>query len=261
MGAARLALGRLRGQGLSMALLFGGATSDRVDCGSGASLDALATFTALVWVYPTTITATRTIIGKVRGATNEGWMVTVRASGGVQFEHARASAYMVYDSSSTPLAVNTWCFLAATEDQGAGTPGHVYAGTLASAAAEVSYSTATAGSGAWGSDAARSLFIGNRDVASPASAFQGRIATAAIFSRVLTLAEIRQWQLHPTPLLTGCVGFWELGVAGSGTATQPDLSGNGNTGTPTGTSLAAHVPVPTSRSMDPFAALQRAGSW
>jgi hypothetical protein len=70
--------------------------------------------------------------------------------------------------------------------------------------------------------------------------FVGRGAILALFNRVLLLPEIQAWQYRPRNL-SGCVGFWRLGS--NGTATQPDFSGNGNSGTVTGATVAEDPPL------------------
>lgn len=245
-----------------MSLVFTDASSNRVDCGSSPSVDGKTAFTALVWFWMTSLAAAqRVLVSKFRGATDEGWQFVIPSSAAeLRIEFARATTYMQYASNTTPIVTGQWLFGAATVDQAAGTPGHLYAGSLAAAATEVGYGTSVAGSGAWSDDSARSFFIGNRDIASPNAAPGSRIAIVGYVGRVMPLEEIRRWQFDPQ-VVPDTAGLWPLGVAGSGTATQPDLSGNGNNGSPTGTSLGEHVPVPTRLVGQHFAALQRAGSW
>jgi len=223
------------------ALTFGAATSDRVNHGSAASLDNLAALTAMAWVYPTTLTSSRTIISKYRGSSSIGWRLALSGTGGdISLEWFRTGTDMNYITSDTPLAItNAWYFVAMTADS---TVGHIYTGTLTTPVVESSYGASTAGSGSPDADGARSLFVGNVDATSPTLAFQGRIAWAAVWNRVLTREEIQAQQFKPfCKSSDGCVLFTHLGWAGTGT--QPDLSGSSNNGTVTGATVSDHVPI------------------
>ena len=94
----------------------------------------------------------------------------------------------------------------------------------------------TVGSGTYGSDAAEDACIGNK--ANDGTPFIGRIAVTLLWNRALTLGELIDQQYNPHAT-SGCVGYWWL----HGTGTQPDLSGNANTGTVTGCAVADHVPL------------------
>lgn len=221
------------------ALTFGGATSDRVNIGSATSLDNMTAITVLCWVYPTTLTDDRIIVSKYRGASAEGWQFgLVGTSGDLKFYWERAVTDLNYFTTSTPLATNSWRFIAAAINQ-TGPSANIYSGTLAteSAAATLSGSS-VAGSGAFNSDAARSAMIGNRDATTPNVPFQGRIATVMIVNREMSAGEIKAWQFRPR-IVSGTVGLYHL----NGTGTQADWSGNGNAGTVTGASQADHVPL------------------
>lgn len=228
-----------------MALTFGAASSNRVDCGSAAALDDMAAVTVLAWVYCTTRTSSRTIISKFRGSLGSGWRLSLQGtSGDVQFEWARATTYALGLTNTAPVVTNSWVFLAASCDKS--TAPKIYEGTLTSLAVESTYTTSRAGAGAFGSDAARYLALGNADnAATPTLAFQGRISHAAVFDSVLSLDEIQSWQNNPRPLIgaKAALGEWNLGLDPIGTGTQPDLSGNGNDGTVTGATVSVHTPL------------------
>jgi hypothetical protein len=224
-----------------MALVFGAGTGDRVTCGSAAVLDDNTTHTNLLWVYPTTLTDDRFFISKHRGSTATGWFFALEGTGGnIRTVWERATTDLDFISSNTPLVtLNKWYFVASTINQGANA-GKMYVGDLTTAPVEVTYGTSNAGSGAYGTDAARVFTIGNNDAPSPALAFQGRIAMASHYNRVMTLAEIRsQWWRFSKE--SGCEGLWQLGY--NGTSSQPDYSGNFNAGTVTGATVAPHAPV------------------
>lgn len=224
-------------------LVFGAATSNRVDCGSAAVLDNNTTQTNILWVYPTTLNDFRQFISKYRGSTSVGWFFSLSGSGGNIWTYwERATTDLSFISSNTPLAtLNKWYFVAATLDQGAN-DAKMYVGDLTTAPVEVTYGTSQAGSGAYGSDAARALFIGNVDATTPAASFQGRIAVAGHWNRVMTLAEIQtHWWRPYCSNTNGCELFVQLGWAGTGS--QGDLSGNANSCTVTGATVADHAPI------------------
>jgi hypothetical protein len=222
-----------------MALTLGGAASDVINIGSGASLDDLDPFTYLVWLNPTTLTANRVLFRKIQ--TGVKILQLSNGSGDLQFAVSRSGAATNYTTNSSPLAATgTWIFLAATYNSAAsaGQVHNIYKGTLTAAATECTYATATDGSGGSTTDATGDQSIGGRVGAS--SAFQGAIAVAAIFNRELTLGEILSWQFDPR-VMAGCVAFHHFGF--NGVSTQPDYSGRGNAGTVTGATVSAHVPL------------------
>lgn len=222
-----------------MSLVFGGATSHRVDVGSAASLDALNPYTVLAWIYPTAGAGTRRIWTK-GATTNIRSLNTDNNSYTISIGRAttNSSALATVANMST-WALNKWCFVGGTCNTTTATDNRIWHGDLTTLAAEAAaYSSQTLGSGAVGSDAAVNGIIGNRD-ANDQSMF-GRIGVIAVFNRALTLAEVQSWQQRPR-ILSGCVGLWWLGQ--NGTGAQADHSGNGNTGTVTGATLGDMFPL------------------
>jgi hypothetical protein len=202
-----------------MALVFGGATSDRVAFGSATDIDNQTTMTVALWVYPTTVTGTRVFISKVgSGGNTGGWrFIFDNASGNMNLRRDRATTQLNYTTNNNGLTANSWRCVAATFDTGAN-DGHIYSGDLSSTMVEHTYGTSTGGSGAitgGASDSANTMFVGNNS--GTASAFQGRIAMVGVWARVLTLAELREWQFDPTPLGSSCRLFTNLydGMAGA----------------------------------------------
>jgi concanavalin A-like lectin/glucanase superfamily protein len=235
-------------------LTFGANTTDRVECGHAASVADLIDLTVLMWVYPTTLTASRGLF--TIGATASIPTVAIRlatASTDLDVRVQQATSQAQYVSNDNPLATNTWCFLAATYSQGATPRSRIYRGRLTSSAVESTYVTTTTGTGNKSSEtgSGSNLTWGNRFTAGPAyaQAFQGRIAVGAYFNRVLTLGEILDWQFRPRKM-TGCVAFYHLGFAGTGT--QPDWSGNGNAGTVTGATVSDHAPIRAFKAVSPI---------
>ena len=226
-----------------MSLTFGAETENRISCGSEAGIDDTIQ-TVLLWVRVTTLTGGRCFISKRRAASADGWRFSLLGTAGdISYFHETSLTNAEYNSNNTPVAVNVWTFVAVTITR-ATFVADIYTGTLSAPATEVTYGTATAGTGTNTSDASRSLFIGNMDDATPAQAMPGQIACAAVYSSILTLAEIVDWQFNPRAG-ANCLGFWCLGFDGAGT--QADWSASGNNGTVTGATFSTQSPFGTFR--------------
>lgn len=227
-----------------MALTFGNATSDRVNHASATSLDDLAAWTVVMWVFPTTFTVDRSMWGKQDGAGNgrNSYIIgTGTGECGVYVKRATSFDEAV-TNNGVFVTTNQWYFIAQTYDSAAsaGSRIHIYYGSLSSIAAEATYTSVVNGSGAV-NDAGSNFGVGNLNGdGSPANAFQGRIANLLHWNRVLSLGEIIEQQFKPH-VTSGCVLYTECGF--NGTGTQPDWSGNGNAGTVTGATIGDHVPL------------------
>lgn len=220
----------------TISLTFGAATSDRVDCGSAATLNNLDPFTWMGAVYPTTLTDTRKISTK---GGNKRWEISGTA-GNIRLRVAQATTAADYTTNTTPLAtLNKWYFIAVSYNS-AGAAGqmiNIYTGDWATAMSEATYGVATDGVGAVTSDAADILMIGNN--AGGTLAFQGRIGHFSVYNVELTLAQIEAQRLRQFAA-ANCRMFHQLGFDGTGT--QLDKSGNANNGTVTGATVSAHHP-------------------
>jgi len=232
-----------------MSLLFGGATSDRVNCGSGSTLDDILTGTILAWAYPTDVgTGGKYVLAKPyeTGATGGlSFEIGVGSSGDILVKRRRATTNLLASSNGGYVTTNTWQLLGTSwNSSGTATDQRLYRGLLTADATECSsYAPGqSAGTGANQSDAAKDLYIGNgsSDAATWTHAFVGSIAWVGVWNRQLTLGEIIAQQYRPRKT-SGCVLFMHLGFNGVGT--QYDLSGSGNHGTVTGATQASHVPV------------------
>src|SRR3990167_1013193 len=228
-----------------MALTFGANTSDRVLVTAGTSIDNQTAFSILSWIYPTTLTRNRRAWS--RAAPSAGWEVTEKQGAipnadAFEFIVARATTSAEAEGAAGTLTVNAWqCFLLTYDETNCC---QIYRGTLTAMLAEISYGTLTTGSGATAEQTA-DLAIGNINGVSPTTAFQGRMAHFQLIARRLTLAEGQALQFRPRVVADTKV-FLSLGYAG--TDTQPDWSGTGNSGTVTGATVGAHVPIPFRRS-------------
>lgn len=219
-----------------MALTLVDNSTDNVNYGSGSGLDSptLTAATLMFWVYPTTVAnALRQVIGK-KGAANTGWVVVKRGADGTNWAFLVDRATTDAGVDITGVQANVWQYMAYSWNVGA-TDFHSYLGTLSAVATEISAGVAT-GSGAQVDDSAESLIVGQGNQ----NATGMRMGIVQIVNRVLTLAEIQHLQFHPYPI-PGTVLYTHLGLTGTGT--QPDWSGNGNTGTVTGATVSEHVPL------------------
>lgn len=216
-------------------LVFGAATSDRVDFGSPAALDDLNPFTYLLWVFPTTFTAGRRLAAK--GAVKS---FNLSGTGGAMQVVVARTANTSYITNTNPLSLNAWNMVAATFDSaaGAGQIVNIYRGTLAAAPTECGYGTATDGSGTPTSDAADNFFLGNNSALNVA--LQGRIAVAAVFGVVLSLGDITSWWRTPRKTIGANVGklFSRLGKDGADA-----IEYTGLTGTVTGATQGDGAPL------------------
>lgn len=221
-----------------MGLVFGGASSDRVNHGSPTLLDGLSPATYTFWVYPTTFTDARAILHK-GSASNTGRRISLSGtSGAVGFRVQRATTACLYVTSSF-MTLNAWNFIAALLVPGRGTGiVDILLGSLTTPAVEGSYSSSSDGSGAVSTDGADDFIIGNLTTA--ASAFQGVIANYQAYNRELSVAEIRQIQ-YKRSVFSGCILNCNPGWHGGSSVI--DLSGNLLAGTITGATVDRDVPL------------------
>ena len=214
-----------------------------VNCGSAAVLDNLDPFTAMLWVYPTSSAAGAHLYAKPPAGSG-GVLVFRRGFGGVlnelTFVRARATTATFYETNDTPLTTsNKWYFVAASFASASTPVAHIYVGDLTTIAAERTYGTSTDGSGAISTDAANNLLIGSTGVTS--ENWRGRIALYHLVGSELSLGQIKEQQFRPHVVANSKL-FIQLGF--NGTGTQPDWSGNSNTCTVMGTTVADHAPIP-----------------
>lgn len=78
-------------------------------------------------------------------------------------------------------------------------------------------------------DAGDNLYIGNN--AADSRTFDGKIAYANVYDQILSIEEIQYAMRRPTGIAQG----WKMGLALNDSSPHQDWSGNGNTGTATGT--------------------------
>lgn len=151
---------------------------------------------------------------------------------------------VVPDANMWPGGNFVWHFMAITYSEASGI--RIYVGQHGVVPAEVTYNaTPTVGSGDTTANST-DFVIGNRNV-SGSLALPVQVATTHYFSEELSLTQIIQ-QWHGSPLRDSSLMLFDL----HGTGNQPDLSGNGNNATATGTAVfGQHAPIRPMFGMDP----------
>lgn len=220
-----------------MALSFGSATTNKVNHGSAAALDNLATGTIVLWIKPVSVGAAfRGWASKGLDSASSGWLLHQRSFAGQTFRFALFRATSDLAIVSTIVLTTDWQCIAATWDIAVSGSCVLYRGSLTSLMATC-VDTVDVGSGAVVTDAGDNLIVGNVDIVDTSSA-NALIASIAIWNRVLTANEVKQQQFRLTPT-SGC----QILTHYYGTGLQPDYSGHLNVGTVTGATAAAHVPL------------------
>lgn len=215
-----------------MSLECGAATSDVAgDMGSPASTDDLAAFSVIFWAWFTTLTSGRSMGSKGVAGTN-GWNMRLpNGTGDIELRWLRATTNYQYVSNTSPIATGQWWCIMFTAAQAAA--GHIYVGDETTALAEVGgYSTSTQGSGAFASDAAGNLRIGN--LSTLVNAIEARLAHWAIFGAQLSAADGDLWRKRPRSVIAGNTALARYFLGAQGAGDQTDYSGNGITATPAG---------------------------
>lgn len=223
--------------------------SDRLNIGSGADIDNMATGTILAWVHTGSGAPSAAIYSK--GASTRILFRFVTNWQRLTFDVFRTSApHLSVEAGSMPgLRDNAWGFVVMSwKASGGNTDQKLYSGSETVLAAEpASYIVQTVGGGAaQADDSADDGILGGR--AGGTNPLTRPMGFFAIYDRQLTLPEIRAVQTERR-VLPGCLGQYRPGRTGRGTV--PDESGKGRhavvVGSPT---LALGVPwlVPASLS-------------
>ena len=234
---------------------------DQINCGSGANIDNLAQgdLSGCIWMRIRTLSSTSTDTNyrsrlmqkRATSVASAGWLFNLRDSQALQFTSIEdiVGADAVYISNTSAFSLNVWAHAA-----------FVYTFSTKTAklyvnGVEVSYATQTVGDGTAFNDADNSLSIGRSNIGVETQVVDGDLAFAELFSRILTINEIRQLMSYPGSMGNSWKGFWPLW----GTAfPEPDYSGNGNNGTVTGATKGAGDPpvngiyFPRKRRVIPF---------
>ena len=220
--------------------------SQNVVVTANSTINNVTAGTWLVWIKPSAFNASvrRIVVKNLNGG---GKILAIHdASGAVRGFLNRATTSTDYRTNTNAATTGAWNCIAMTWDQaaGAGEIINLYRGTLTAALSEGTYGTQTDGSGAFVDDTASNLFIG-ADGTNVGLA--GDYGIFAMFDVKLTLAQCIDWQWHPRKMAS-CVVFQHFGY--SGTTTQVDWSGLGNSGAISNLTVAAHVPLGPALGLD-----------
>lgn len=220
------------------ALNFVDNSNDAVDHGPDPTINNLAQGTILLWVNLDNAAANfRKLFGKNSGGVNAPRCVRV-SGGNWQLIIGRATSNQIVEMPKASLSPGSWQFMAWTWDITNGGP-KSYIGDLNTIVSEVT-TGASDGSGAQSDDSSQPWSVGAFDTAARQFAMGMKVAMFAIIDTDLPIAAIRKFQYRMFPTNTTKV-FSHYGF--NGTSTQPDWSGNGNSGTVTGATLADHAPL------------------
>lgn len=222
-----------------MALNFT-ATGDRVVVASDTSHTDLDPLTILAWIRPTSFIAGQVIMSKFQIGDVRVDFELSDTAGNLRFRRERATTATIYITDDLPLTLNAWNFVAVTFNSGgaANEVVNIYVGSLTALAVESTYAAQGDGSGSVLTDSAGAVVWGNTEDNNVS--FPGDIAIGAYVDQEFSLGEIHSWQFRPRMIANTKI-FIHLGF--NGTGTQPDWSGNGNSGTVTGATVADHVPL------------------
>lgn len=201
-------------------------------------------FSFCAWVYGTTFTSARRVMQHFPVINSTARQITLSGTGGaVQVINPHTTDIDDYTTNTNPLVLNTWNFIGVTADPAGAANEHIniYIGSLTAVATECGYGSITDGAAAADTLTAVGPVIGNRNPSNN-RAWQGRIAMASYWDRVLTISEIRQQQFRPQKE-SGCVMLHHYGFNNGGS--EIDYSGEFNAGTITGATVAPHAPIQT----------------
>ncbi len=190
------------------ALKFDG-TNDYVDCGISTSLDITDVITIEVWVKRSDLNRGQSILHK--GIAGQGYDLFIKGSdNAIRFTRLGVKDY---DSNATITDTNNWHHITIVENSS-------YAVSFYLDGAYQDTVTHNAG----GISSGQILSIGGYD----SYYFKGAIDEVRIYNRALSAAEV-QWDYNRG----GPVGYWKFDEGSGGSVS--DSSGNGNTGTWSGT--------------------------
>jgi hypothetical protein len=220
-----------------MALQFTASTGDNLNCGSGASIDGFSAFSLVVWLNLSTFANFPLLASKEASTAQWRKEWSLRDTGQMHMSINCSGTNIVGRSDlSNVVTVDKWWYIAYTSD-GSFVP-KLYIGDLSTLAVEVTgYDTQQTGA-APRDDSGGDFIIGNNPDLGDAPG--GNIAYVTYCDSALSLSQIQALQYKPNYKFSTQKGLWLLHDP---TGDTPDLTGNGNTGTPTGLVVAPHVPL------------------
>lgn len=220
------------------------ANANRIVCGTNSVHHNLTAYTLYGWFWENALIGDGHLeYYHSKAETGAQLLRLLRSQTEIRLARTRATTNM--DVRATWANLNNhgaakWMFYALSIDSALGNSSQfIYSGTLTNQAVAVTtYSTRIAGTGALTDDSANNWRIGGTQLNSEQLA--GRIGPQGLYPRQLTLNEIRFLQRHPCVKLDSTViAIWSPGHETS----LADLSGNGNTGAYTGTTVADDPPI------------------
>lgn len=211
----------------------GAGNTDFLSVADNSVLRGMSQLTLNAWVKATAWTnATQGLIGK--WATSNEYILRVTSAGVVQFFTNTTAVVSV--SSAATVGTGAWHMVTATYD---GSTMRIYIDAVLD-------SNTSSQSGSISNGTSSSLIMG-ADYDHNSDTLNGSEAEASVWSKALTGAEITAMynsgvnaQIPSRTENASLVGYWPIwGVL----SPEPDISGNANNATVTGTSKSAHAPM------------------
>jgi hypothetical protein len=197
--------------------------------------------TISAWFYPTDVSSEHNIVSHWQGVTTGAqFIVTLGGSyvGGasnnnVQYSIGCCGGFTVYGYCSTAITTGSWWHVLVVADT---------AGVYGSPSANLYLNGISCGGVGWTENRTAGGANFNIGGHNGTANFQGRIAEVGYWNAALSPAERLALSKGVSPATvrrTSLIGYFPLYGAGS---PEPDLSGNKNNGTLTGTTVAPHCP-------------------
>src|SRR3989339_271770 len=211
---------------------FDGA-NDRINCGSGESLDNLSTITICSWVNPVSKPNAYPVIGS-KQTSNTGWDFYLISAGSFGSSYGTSTTFIAKNAMSGGVANNNWHYLCATQNGNNASNMTLYYNGIATS------STGT-GVGVRADDSANNLVFGADSAwLYDFNGYLDEIKVSKIVRAAAWIQTEYNNQIDPASFFSvqaeetgpGPVGYWSFDE-GYG-ATTHDASGQGNDGAITG---------------------------
>jgi hypothetical protein len=239
-----------------MGVEFDPASSEYIDFASPAALDNIWASGGSIafWVYIDTLAAQVGLCGKATSTATggDGWGVVVGTAGSISLRHAWSTNRGIWSAPAATMTTGLWYHITITYDKSGAAPGSDPLIYINGVSQSITENQTPAGTVA--DDAALSMALGFGYSQAVQTFHDGQIEDFRAYTRVLTLEEVSVLAAGYRGPLGGEVGWWTLQDAqvvqhwdGDSLATTdviPDMSGNGNDGTPTNTPTARASEAP-----------------
>lgn len=226
-----------------MSLLVDGST-EKINHGSGASLDNLDVGSCIVWFFKTTTDMAARIFQKGLFSPVGFHILTLNESavGDISFARQFNGTDMNRTCDGGMFRLHEWTCVGARWNCSQLDANEIrfFLGTLSKPLTEVTYpDDGTDGTGSTEDNSGVDLYFANK--VNDVTPLDGRMAKPRLWNRILSLDELRRQQVRRPGETTGpgCV----LDCEYEGLGTQFDRSGNGNDGTVTAATAAPHLPA------------------